>query len=521
MFWPRRTAGDDRSPYGSFWFEPIGSRSLSGLRVGGDAAMKLGAVFRCVSVLANTFPVLPFGLFTTSASGVRVPQKTHWLYQLIAKRPNEFQNPFEWRQMCMGHIALRGNAYNRIYSNSKGEVTDLIPLHPDRMKIDVFSNGNYRYLYQEQDGSTTILPRGQIWHLRGMSSDGILGISPLRYGIDAFGGALAAQEWGALFFRNAGGPTGGWIELPGKFKDKTDRENFKESWQNERTGENRHKAPILENGMKFHELAVRNDEAQFLETRKFSVTDICRFFGVPPHLAYDLDRSTNNNIEQQALEFSLYTLTPIAEMWEASIRYEFLQDEDELEPQFDMRRLLRGDMTARSNFYKSMFSMGSYSPNDILTKEGENPVEGGDQRFVPVNMAVLKPDMESTGTGPADTGDDPLAPTKPPPKPPAKGPPAEEKPQGRAVALAQAAAERIARRETAVMQLAWKAGPDAVAKAYEGHARFVAAALAIPLEAAEAYCAQRKAESTGSIELCDYETISRCRLERLAVEGTL
>jgi HK97 family phage portal protein len=516
MFRPRG-AYDDRSPYGRFWFEPIGMRSSAGVRVSSETAMRLGAVFRCVSVLANTFPVLPFCLFEPQKDGTRVPRKDHWLYKLISRRPNQYQNPFEWRQMCMGHIALRGNAYNRLYSNGRGQVTDLIPLHPDRVKVDLLPNGNYRYIVKQQNGEDEIVPRGQMWHLRGLSQDGYVGMSPIAYARDAIGRGLAAQEYGAMYFRNSGAPTGGWIEHPGKFKQQSDRDNFREAWQNARTGEGRHKTPVLEDGMKFHELGIKNDEAQFVDTMEFSVTDICRFFGVPPHLAYDLRRSTFSNIEQQSLEFVIYTMTPIAEMWEASIEYEFLADEDTLDTEFDMRRMMRGDLTARTNFYRGMWNMGSYSPNDILLKEGENPVEGGDQRFVPVNMTPLRPNMgpspaTSRGNSPSDDSSDDEDEAKPPE-------PARKR--DRNSALAQAAAERIARREVAVISKAIKQSPDALDIAYASHAKFVSEALAIDIATAMDYCAMRRASLTPDTDTTDYEMASRCLLERLAAEGSL
>jgi HK97 family phage portal protein len=522
MFWQRRGAMDDRSPYGNFWFQPIGSHSISGVRVDKDSAMRLGAVFRCVSVLANTFPVLPFGLFKPRTDGGRTPQPKHWLYQLIARRPNKFQNPFEWRQMCMGHIALRGNCYNRIYANQRGEVTDVIPQHPDRVKIDVFDNGDYRYRIKQPGGAPDIvLPRGQMWHLRGLSSDGIVGMSPLAYARDAIGGGLAAQEYGGRYFNNNGAPTGGWIEMPGKFGKQVDRENFREAWQNARSGENRHKTPVLEDGMKFHELGIRNDEAQFLDSRKFSVTDICRFFGVPPHLAYDLDRSTNNNIEQQSLEFVLYTMTPISAAWKASIHFDFLEENDGLEPDFNMSPLIRADQASRSSFYKTMFGQGAYSPNDIRLCEGENPIEGGDQRFIPVNMTVLKPNMKPSTAAPQTADEKPDEEETPPPKPGQKPKPPKQSVANRLAPLAIAAAERVARKEVAVISKALKQDAASIDAAYAAHARFIADALGVELVEATAYCAERAASLTAETDFSDYELASRCRLEQLAAEGTL
>lgn len=527
MFRPRRMAGDDRSPYGRFWFEPVGGRSSSGIRVTSESAMRLAAVYACVTLLSKTFAVLPFGLGKPKKGGGSIPQPDHWLYKLIANRPNQYQDPFMWRQMCMGHLSLRGNIYNQIFANRRGEVTDLIPRHPDRMKLEQFVNGDYRYRYKQLDGTDLILPRGQVWHVRGLSADGVIGLSPLALAREAIGRGLSAQEYGAQYFGNNGAPTGGWIELPGKFKTKADRDSFTESWQNARTGEGRHKTPVLDDGMKYHELGIKNDEAQFIDTMQFSVTDICRFFGVPPHMVADLTQSTNNNIEQQSLEYRLFTMLPIAKAWESSISYEFLSDEADLAPKFDLDELNRADSTARGNFYKTMFNLGAYSPNDIRESEDEDPFDGGEQRFIPVNMTVLTPDMQpSTASADSATQGEGDSPPAPAPKPK----PAPKKKNGavdtdRAVLLASAAAERIARRELAVVTKAAKVvmeNPGALETAFEAHAHFIAEALAIDIDKAVDYCADRRASLDGvrpDTDLTDYEIVSRCLLERLALEG--
>jgi HK97 family phage portal protein len=473
--------------------------------VSADQAMRLAAVYSCVNILAKTFAVLPFCLFVPRTDGGRDPATDHWLYKLISKRPNQFQNPFEWRQMLMGHLALRGNAYNRIYTNAAGQITDLIPQHPDRIRVDVLPTGEYRYLIRQPNGEDAIVPRGEVWHMRWLSSDGIVGISPIECARETVGIGLAAQDYGARFFANDGSPPG-WIEHPGQFKDKTARDNFRESWKTAQSGRNRGKTAVLEGGMKYHDLQIKNSDAQFLETRKFSVTDIARIFGVPPHLVGDLDRATFANIEQQSLEFVIYTMTPITEAWEASIEYSLLPDDEDLDPEFDLARLLRGDQAARATFYTKLFGLGALSTNEIRIKEGDNPVVGGNNRFVPVNLRLLEEDM-----------------TDPPP--PGGGVPGEpsnsdEPPADRANALASAAAERVARREVAVVTRAFKLGPEALAEAYADHALFVAQALSVPAAAAEAYCAQMLQWIAGNTQLTDFETIARCQLERLALKGT-
>ncbi|HNB46337.1 MAG TPA: phage portal protein, partial [Burkholderiaceae bacterium] len=131
-----RAEGDDRSPWGNFWFEPVGLRSMGGPRVSSLTAMGLPAVWACVQVLAKSFALMPVMVYEPQETGVRKKRRDHWLYRLLKKRPNKFQTAFEWRQMLMGHLALRGNAFCQITANARGEITDLLPLHPDRMQCE-------------------------------------------------------------------------------------------------------------------------------------------------------------------------------------------------------------------------------------------------------------------------------------------------------------------------------------------------------------------------------------------------
>ena len=385
-------AAEDRSPWGDWWFEPVTTRTASGMRIGTGTALQLSHVYRAVRILSETLAVLPFCLYRNRPDGGKDKVTDHWLYRLIARRPNRYQNGFEWRELMQSHLVLRGNAFNEIFANSRGDITELMPIHPDKIKIEMFNDGNYRYIVKNRDGTERGLARTEVWHIRGLSSDGLLGYSVLELARESFGLGLAAQDYGARFFRNDAKPGGGWIEFPGSFKDKTARDVFRESYQESQRGDNRGKIAVFENGMKFHEVGLTNTDAQFLESRKFQVTDAARWFGIPPHKLADLERSTNNNIEHQSLEFVNDTMTPWAERWEASIESELLLDSDEdLEVEFDFANLLRGDQAARAAYFKDRFNVGSITPNQIRIRENENPEPDpkADKLFVPVNMVPI------------------------------------------------------------------------------------------------------------------------------------
>ena len=406
-------ANSDRSPWSGFWFEPVGVQTMAGMRVTADNALQLSAVFACVRIISSQFASLPFVLYRTRRDGGKKRVTDHPLYPLLARRPNPYQNAFEWREMLAGHLVLRGNAFNQIVSNRQGEITALVPLHPDRVTIDLLPNGDYRYKYTTMTGSEQIFPRGQIWHLRGLSLDGIIGLSPIALARNAIGGAMAAQNYGSRFFANDAKPLSGYVEYPGSFKDKMAREQFRESLQESQTGANRGKIAVFEFGMKYHQLGLTNEDAQFLETRKFQVNDIARWFGVPPHKIGDLERSTNNNIEQQAQEFVQECLGPMAERWEASIEAELLFDDDGLEAEFLFSQLLRGDSQARAQYYNLGINGGWLTRNEARLSENLNPLPGLDRPLRPLNMAEEQNDGSDPTQPPAsDNPDNPVPPLK-------------------------------------------------------------------------------------------------------------
>ena len=357
--------------------------SISGARVSADTAMRLSAVFRAVSLVSGHMGMFPVRFYE---AGTR-RRIDHPLLPLINRRPNKWQNAMQWREMMQGHLELRGNAYSQIVANSRGQILELRPIHPDRVKIEALgTGGDYRYRVRNADGSDTIMARGDVWHLRGLSTDGILGLSTVEYARESLGMGLSAQEYAARFFANDQKPTGGWIEYPGKFANDESRQVFAESVRKATAGARRHGILALDQGMQYHEVGVTNKDAQFLEQRKFTVTDIARWFGVPPHKLGDLDRATFSNIEQQALEYLQDALLPRATRWEQSIVADLLGEDEDIDVSFDFHALLRGDSAQRASYYHSGILDGWLTRNEARDMEGREPLDGLDEPLRPLNM---------------------------------------------------------------------------------------------------------------------------------------
>lgn len=486
----RADGADDRSVFGDFWFSPIGQNTSAGVRVGPDQAMRLSTVYRCVRVLAGTMASLPPCFYRPKGRG-REKVTDIPLYRLLAKRPNRFQNSFQWHQMMMGHLALRGTGYNRIIPDGRGEIAELVPMNPDRMKVEVLDDrGRYRYRYKQPDGSEEILPAGAVFKIMGYSANGYIGLNPMEIAAESVGEGLAQQSYSTRFFANDARPTGGWIEYPGKFANDDARNVWRESYQKAQSGRGRGKVAVFENGMKYHEAtSISNKDAQMLEAKNAKIADICRWFGVPPHLAFALDRATDNNIERLSLEFIKFTMRDIAECFEAAIEDQLLDPDTDLEVEYDMDKLARGEMQARGEFYQLGIQGGWLTRNEARQMEGLDPLADLDEPLVPLNMVTVgtPPEPKPGAPEPDDTPD--------------------EDAEARARALELAIAGRVVRKETVAIGKAWaKQGRTLEAfkawatEFYSDHVEYVADSLLCTTEAGAAWCDRQLDELLAAVD---------------------
>jgi HK97 family phage portal protein len=351
-----------------------------------ESALKTSAVYACVKVIAESIASLPLHLMREQ-NGVRTRARDHPLYGVLHDLANEETTSLNFREAMLASLLLWGNAYARI-EKSGGHVTGLWFMKPQFMEVSRGKDGRLIYRYTE-DGKTEELKARQVFHILGFSLDGMRGLSPIQQAKQTIGLTLATEEYGAKFFSNGARP-GGVLETPGVVKDP---ERLRASWNAQFQGSGRaHRVAVLEEGIKYHTIGIPPDEAQFLETRKFQLNEICRVFRVPPHMIADLDRATFSNIEHQSIEFIQHTLTPWLVRYEQAI-YKCLLDKEErgtLYARFNVDGLLRGDYYSRMQGYAIGRQNGWLSANDIRSLEDMNPIENGDVYLVNGNMTVAK-----------------------------------------------------------------------------------------------------------------------------------
>lgn len=367
--------------------------SNSGVRVDELRAMQTSAVYACVKILAETVASLPLHLYKKGKNGKNEQAEQHPLFCCLYESPNEEMTSFEFRETMMTSVLLWGNAYARII-RKKGHVSELWYLKPQNMTVERDSvTHRIKYTYSDDVTNQTVVYRPeQVFHLKGLSLDGVKGISPIAQAREAVGLALATEEYGAKFFGNGARP-GGVLEHPGILKDP---EKLRESWNKVYQGtRNSHKVAVLEEGMKYHSIGIAPEDAQFLETRKYQVNEICRIFRVPPHLVGDLDRATFSNIEHQSIEFVQHTIRPWLVRWEQEISRSLLDESERLLyfARFNVDGLLRGDYKSRMEGYAIGRQNGWLSINDIRRLEDMSLVpadKGGDDYLVNGNMTTAK-----------------------------------------------------------------------------------------------------------------------------------
>lgn len=366
-----------------------GHLSNSGVDVDEETALKISAVYACVKVISETVASLPLNLLKELTNGDSEKAKQHPLFTLLKDAPNSEMSSFTYREMLMTNLLLWGNAYSLIKRNKLGQIVELYPLKSKNMKVerDAVTN-KIKYIYTNNKGITTTYTPKQVLHIPAFSFDGVLGVSPITYAREAMGLALATEEFGARFFGNGARP-GGVLEHPGVVKDP---EKLRDSWNKVYQGTaNSHKVAVLEEGMKYHEIGMSPEDSQFLQTRSFQLTEICRIFRVPPHMIGDLSRSTFSNIEHQSIDFVVHTIRPWLVRWEQAIARSLLSDEERTiyYAKFNVDGLMRGDFATRMNGYAIARQNGWMSANEIRALEDMNKIpkeQGGDLYLLNGNM---------------------------------------------------------------------------------------------------------------------------------------
>ena len=365
--------------------------TASGAVVTEESAMRVAAAWRCVNIIAGAIATLPIDIIRRESETVRKPAVGHPLRRILTVKPNTWQTPSEFRRMMQSHLLLRGNAYARkVFIGN--QLVGLIPLPTDRVTAEQLDSTAMQYKVMRKDGSSIIFRQREIFHLRGMSLDGVTGMSVLANMRESLGLALQTEQAGARLFSN-GILAGGVIKHPGKLSDNASR-HLRESMEQRNQGsQNAGKWIVAEEGMTVESISLTAEDAQWLGTRDFQRYDIAMFYGVPPHMLGATEKTTSwgSGIEAQGIGFVTYTLTDWIKTWEESVKRDLLEEREweTVDARFNVNALMRGDFKTRWEGYVKGLQNCVYSPDDVRAMEDMNPRPdgGGGFYFEPPNTA--------------------------------------------------------------------------------------------------------------------------------------
>jgi HK97 family phage portal protein len=499
---------------GAHWGVGGGVPTVAGVTVSAESVQTLSAVWAAVGIMSSDVAGLGCYLYRRMPGGGRERADEHPLYELLAWQPNPFQTAFEFWELVVAHVLLRGNFYGRIYWDARtGQVAAIVPLVPDRMTVARLESGRLRYTYRREDGSPDVLSQLDVFHVRGRSDDGITGLSLVKYGARSFGLGIAQDEFAARFFSQGATPSV-VVSHPATLGADA-LENLRQSVSAFSTGlRNAHGVLALEEGAKAEALGISPEDAQLVETRKFSIEDVARWTRIPVHkLAAGEKAAAYASVEANNTDYVVSSLRGWLVRMEQAIRRDLIVDQANYYAKFNAAALLRGDTAARGEFYRKMFEVGAFSTNQILELEELNGIGAdGDRRFVPANLVPI----DQAGRP------EPVVQAPPAPRPP--GLPA------RARGVVEEACARVVRKETAALSkgaarhaanaAAWEA---CVREFYADHVTFVASSLRLPMAAARGWCEGQASRvlADGVAELESWEWTAAPRLVALVLDDAV
>lgn len=368
-------------------------RSASGRSVTPSSVLSLSAVWACTRLISETIATLPLSVYQRTRTGKTVAPE-HPLHQVIHDVPNPEATAAVFWEAVVAAMLLRGTARcEKLMIN--GRVVGLRFLHPNRLAATMAWNGDLEYRYTESSGLQRVIPSERIWTVPGFSLDGVNGVSVIAYGASVFGAALAADQSASATWENGLMPTTYFkmeqVLKPGQ------RDEFRDNLKAITGALNAGKSPLLEGGMSVGTVGINPKDAQLLESRAFSVEEICRWFRVPPFMVGHAEKSTSwgTGIEQQMIGFLTFTLAPWLRRIEQAINKDLLMGSPTFYSKFGVEGLLRADSTGRANFYGAMVNNGIFTRDEVRELEDRPPM-GGNADVLTVQTAMAP--LDSIGT---------------------------------------------------------------------------------------------------------------------------
>lgn len=383
---------------GGFWGQFLGGQSSSGKRVTVDNAMQLSAVWSCVRIISTSVAGLPMGVYQREADGGRKDARDTLLYDIVHTSPNEDMTAFQFWQAMVAAMLLRGNAFAEIMRIG-GRIIALDFLLPSRVDMDLDNDGRITYWYRPRKGPRRQIERQDMLHIPAFSLDGRVGLSAIRYGADVFGAAMSADDAANGTFKNGLLPTVAF--KVDRVLNPDQRDEFRDYVKQVSGALNSGRSPVLEKGITPESIGINPVDAQLLESRGYSVEEVCRWFGVPPWMVGKTDSGSNwgTGLEQQMIAFLTFSISSITNQIQQCVNKRLLTPVERRSyyAEFSLEAFLKADSAGRSAWYSQMTQNGIMTRDECRVKENL-PRHGGNAGVLTVqtNLTPIDKLGEST-----------------------------------------------------------------------------------------------------------------------------
>jgi len=375
-----------------------GGLTASGVSVNEERSLTLTSVWSCIAIISRTMATMPLPVFERSKDN-RNKEVAYDspLYELLHNNPNPEQTAYQWRALMAVHQLLWGAGISWIEFDRKGQPIALWPIPPWMASPERTRSGALVYKVTLFDGTQKVLQASEVVVFESMSTTRDRWMSPIQVHRETIGAAMVVKEFGAKVFGQGINPAG--VMTIQKFGKEETQESLRKKFGGYEGLGNAHKLMFVEEGMKFEKIGLPPQDAQYLETRAFNVTEVARIYNVPNFMLNLTDGSSNwgTGLEQQSRAFMTFTMLAYTTQWEQELNKKLFFKRTFF-PEFNMNALLRADIKARTEAYWKLFQMGSMSPDEIRAKENMNTIpEGlGDHYYLPLNMGEAQSVIDGT-----------------------------------------------------------------------------------------------------------------------------
>ena len=358
----------------------------SGAMVNKTTAMGFTPVFCAVKLLSESISQIPLEICERLPDGDILKRPDHALNRMLTSNPNDYQTKISFFSKVIVDLCLDGNSYVYIERNGSGIPQDLYCMKAENVEVKFMEE---QLFYTDKESNRTYSSE-EVLHFKTMSTDGYRGVSPLTQCKQAIGWGIAVETYGNTFFSN-GAKLSGVLSTDRQMSELA-IERLKKSFQEQYASLNdSNKTLILEEGLKFQQVSISNEQAQFLSSRDMAIQEVARVYNLPPHMLKDLSKSSFNNIEQQSTEFVRYSVMPYLTMMEQEMNLKLFRGNERgrVFTNFDANGLLRGSANDRAGFYEKMVKIGAMTINEVRERENMNKAETGDELYMPANMTPV------------------------------------------------------------------------------------------------------------------------------------